>query len=53
MIDAVGFIVEVIIAVIAAGVLFVYETTTNFAPHKNLKRAMHRVKKDVIHHQLN
>lgn len=52
MIQAVAIVIEVIIAVLVAGVLFFLETSTNFSPTKNIRKAVRRVKQNVKDHQL-
>lgn len=52
MIQAVAIVIEVIIAVLVAGLLFLFETSTNFSPGKNMRKAAQRVKQNVKDHRL-
>lgn len=52
MIQAVAIIIEVIIAIIVAITLFLFETGTNFSLGKSFRKACDRIKNTVKHHRL-
>ncbi len=52
MIQAVATVIEVIIAVLVASVLFFIETLTNFSPKKNFRKAYTRIRKNIKDYQL-
>jgi hypothetical protein len=52
MIQAVAIVIEVILAILVVGILFLLETGTNFSPVKNMRKAYNRLKDNIRKHQL-